>query len=150
RLPDRDATSVSAESSDIVIVGAGLAGFHLAGTLVAQGYAGKVALVGEEPWPPYDRPPLSKQYQRDGAEAALWLAPDLSPDVRQLRGRKAVAIDTAAGCVKLDDDSSLFWGQLVIATGARPRMLPHLQGSPRVHTLRTLADARAIRAALEA
>lgn len=137
------------QQHDVVIVGAGLAGFSVAGTLVQQGHTGGITLVGDEPWPPYDRPPLSKQYQLDGDEPAIWLAPELPPQVRQLRERKAVALDTAARRLHLDDGSALAWDQLVIATGARPRTLPHLQDSPRVRTLRTLDDARAIRASLK-
>jgi NADPH-dependent 2,4-dienoyl-CoA reductase/sulfur reductase-like enzyme len=45
----------------VVIVGAGLAGFNVASKLVQQAYAGSITLLGDEPWPPYDRPPLSKQ-----------------------------------------------------------------------------------------
>ncbi len=142
-------STVSTEQHNVVIVGAGLAGFNVASRLVQLGYAGAITLVGDEPWPPYDRPPLSKQYQADGDESALWLAPELPPQVKQVRGRQAVAIDPAARQLQLDGGSTLPWNRLVIATGARPRALPHLTGSPRVRTLRTLADARAIRAALQ-
>ena len=139
---------MSTEQQNVVIVGAGLAGFNVAGKLVQQGYAGGITLVGDEPWPPYDRPPLSKQYQVDGDEPAIWLAPELPAQVTLVRERKAVAIEAEARQLRLDDGSTLAWDKLVIATGARPRVLPHLPASPRVRTLRTLDDARAIRAAL--
>lgn len=139
---------MSTEQHDIVIVGAGLAGFHVASRLAQQGYAGSVTLVGEEPWQPYDRPPLSKQYQVDGDEQALWLAPELPPTVTQLRQRKAVAINTLQQELQLEDGSTLSWGRLVLATGSRPRQLAHLEHTANVRTLRTLDDARAIRNAL--
>ena len=139
---------MSTEQHAIVIVGAGLAGFHVASRLAQQGYAGSVTLVGEEPWQPYDRPPLSKQYQVDGDEAALWLAPELPPTVTQLLQRKAVAIDALRQELQLDDGSTIPWGRLVLATGSRPRQLAHLEHRSRVRTLRTLDDARAIRNAL--
>lgn len=139
---------MSTESQDVVIVGAGLAGFHVASELVRQGSGSRITLVGDEPWPPYDRPPLSKQYQVDGDEPALWLAPELPPQVRHLRESRALAIDPQARRLRLNDGSDLAWDKLVIATGARPRTLPHLAACSRVRTLRTLADARAIREAL--
>lgn len=139
----------AASQQSIVVVGAGLAGFHVASQLAQQGYAGPVTLVGDEPGPSYDRPPLSKQYQVDGDEPALWLAPELQPQVKQLRGRKAVALDPHGARVLLDDGTALAWDRLVLATGTRPRRLAHLETSPRVRTLRTLDDARAIRQALK-
>ncbi len=140
---------MSAEQHHVVIVGAGLAGFNVASQLVQQGYPGRVTLVGEEPWPPYDRPPLSKQFQLDGDEPELWLAPELPPEVVQLRKRKVLAIDTQRRQLSLDDGSTLAWDRVVLATGSRARRLAHLEGSPRVRVLRTLEDARAIRAALQ-
>lgn len=139
---------MSKNQPNVVIVGAGLAGFNLATTLLQLGYSGSITLVGDEPLPPYDRPPLSKEYQVSGDESAVWLAPELPPQVQQVQGRAAVAIDAAAHQLQLDDGSALPWDRLVIATGARPRTLAHLSGSPRVRSLRTLADARGIRAAL--
>lgn len=136
------------QQQNVVIVGAGLAGFNTAGKLVKHGYAGSVTLVSDEPELCYDRPPLSKQYLVDGDEPAIRLAPELPSQVTHVRERKVVAIDTAARRLRLDDESSIAWDKLVIATGARPRALPYLQASPRVRTLRTLADARAIRKAL--
>ena len=140
---------MSAEQHRLVIVGAGLAGFHVASQLAQQAYAGSITLVGEEVWPPYDRPPLSKQYQLDGDEAAVRLAPELPPAVTLRLERRAVAIDLRRRLLQLDDGSSLPWDRLVLATGSRPRQLPHLNGNPRARTLRTLDDARAIRAALK-
>ncbi|MCW5671129.1 MAG: FAD-dependent oxidoreductase [Hydrogenophaga sp.] len=142
-------TTVSAERHNVVIVGAGLAGFHLASALAKQGYPGDVTLVGEEPWQPYDRPPLSKQFQLDGDESHIWLAPELGPAVRLLRQCHAQAIDLARQELRLDNGSTLPWDRLVLATGSRARRLPQWGASPRVLTLRTLDDARRIRDALQ-
>ena len=120
----------------VVIIGAGLAGFHVASQLAQRGYAGHVTLIGEEPWPPYDRPPLSKQFQLDGDEPALWLSPQLPANLVQLRQRKAEVIDVGRREVVLDDGSRIVWDRLVLATGTRPRRLTHLADSSRVHYLR--------------
>ena len=140
---------MDAAQESVVIIGAGLAGFHAASQLAQQGYVGPVTLIGEEPWPPYDRPPLSKQYQVDGNESALWLSPELPSKLTQPQQHKAVAIDLGRQQVQLDNGSTLVWGRLVLATGTRPRRLTHLEGSSRVCTLRTLDDARKIRQALQ-
>ena len=92
---------------------------------------------------------MAQDHQVDGDEPALWLAPELPPQVKQLRGRKAVALDPHGAWVLLDDGTALAWDRLVLATGTRPRRLAHLETSPRVRTLRTLDDARAIRQALK-
>ena len=139
---------LSAERQSVVIVGAGLAGFNVASALVQRGYEGEVTLVGDEPWQPYDRPPLSKQFQLDGDESQIWLLPEFPPKVKQLRQRKAMAIDPQRKALRLDDGSTLPWDRLVLATGTRPLRLAQLDGLPRVLTLRTLGDARAIREAL--
>ena len=140
---------MDAAQESVVIIGAGLAGFHLASQLAQRGYAGHVTLIGEEPWPPYDRPPLSKQFQLDGDEPALWLSPQLPANLVQLRQRKAEVIDVGRREVVLDDGSRIVWDRLVLATGTRPRRLTHLADSSRVHYLRTLDDARTIRKALQ-
>lgn len=133
-----------------VIVGAGLAGFHVASGLARNGCLDEVTVLGEECCAPYDRPPLSKEFQLGGEESALWLSPELPPGVRYVPGRKAIALQTARRELHLDDGSVMHWDRLVLATGSRPRALPHLACSSRVHTLRTLEHARAIRTALAA
>jgi len=140
---------VSAEQQSVVIVGAGLAGFTLACALGQHRYSGAVTLVSEEPWPPYDRPPLSKQFQLDGDESQVWLKPELPSKVKLLRQRKALSIETRRQELRLDDGSTLPWDRLVLATGTRPRRLAQLDTFPHVLTLRTLEDARAIREALK-
>jgi 3-phenylpropionate/trans-cinnamate dioxygenase ferredoxin reductase subunit len=132
----------------VVIVGAGVAGYTLATQLAGLGYQGAVTLVGEEAHAPYDRPPLSKEYQLDGDEAAIALQPALGPGVRLVIGQQALAIHPEARELELAGGERLHWDRLVLATGTRPRLLPGVATGGRVLTLRTLDDARAIRAQL--
>ena len=131
-------------SSNVLIVGGGLAAQRAAETLRARGFDGPVRIVCGEPVAPYDRPPLSKELRaapfRDGA----WYA---AQDVSLVLGRRAVGLDLHDRRVLLDDGSSAGWDDLIIATGARPRRLP-VFGSD-VLELRTAADAHALRSVLQ-
>jgi 3-phenylpropionate/trans-cinnamate dioxygenase ferredoxin reductase component len=135
----------------ILVVGAGLAGSRCAETLRAEGYEGELVLVGEEPVPPYERPALSKQFlagTRTGDE--LWLRPSefwLEHAVELVLGRRVVSIDVGRRAATTDRGGELRWDALVLATGARPRRLP-FPAPAGVHVLRTLGDARALRAEL--
>ena len=132
----------------VVIVGAGLAGARAAETLRAEGFDGRVLLVGEEPVAPYERPALSKEYlagTRD--EESLLLRPPAFWDERSIElllGRRVVAADPGRCVVRTSRGDELPFDSLVLATGARPRHLP-LELPAGVHELRTLADARALR-----
>ena len=137
----------------ITVIGASLAGLRAVEALRSDGFDGRITLVGDEPHQPYDRPPLSKQvlagdWEPDRIHLA---APDRLADLQvDLRlGQRATGLDPEAHTVEVDGVTEKFDG-LLIATGARCRALPgtgHLAG---VHTLRTLDDCLAIRAALEA
>ncbi len=140
----------------IVIVGASLAGLNAAETLRAEGFDGRITLIGEEPqsrFEPYDRPPLSKQIltgEWDVERLPLRPAAEIDAlDVDFLGGRTAVGLDTTARVVRLDDGSSVEFDGLIIATGARALTLPFGQHHDGVRTLRTQADALRIRADLE-
>ncbi len=133
-----------------VVVGAGLAGAKAAETLREEGFDGPVVLVGAEPEPPYERPPLSKQYllgraDRDSAfvHDAGWYA---EHDVELRTGVRATRLDPAAHRLTLDTGEELGYARLLLATGASPRRLPvpgaDLDG---VRYLRTLADADRLR-----
>jgi 3-phenylpropionate/trans-cinnamate dioxygenase ferredoxin reductase component len=132
----------------VLIVGAGLAGARAAETLRAQGYDGRVVLIGEEPVPPYERPALSKEFllgERD--EGALLLRKDSYWDDRGIELRLATRIEKVhpeerVACT--DRGVDVPYDELVLATGARPRRLP-LNLPAGVHELRTLADARTLR-----
>ncbi|WP_430910989.1 NAD(P)/FAD-dependent oxidoreductase [Methylobacterium sp. sgz302541] len=139
--------------SGIVIAGAGQAGCHAAASLREAGYAGPVTLVGEEPYGPYQRPPLSKAYlagKTDAAGLALRADAFFSEHAIALRlGTRVSAIDRAGRAVVLGDGERLPYDHLVLALGARNRPLPvpgaELAG---IRQLRGLADADALKEAL--
>lgn len=138
----------------IVVVGASLAGLRAAEQLRHAGFDGTLTLVGDEPHLPYDRPPLSKQVLAgswDADQIALTVQGDDGLDglaVDWRLGVRATGLDLAGRTVGLDDGSTLPYDGLVIATGATPRTLP-TGGLDGIHTLRTLDDSLAVRAALD-
>jgi NADPH-dependent 2,4-dienoyl-CoA reductase/sulfur reductase-like enzyme len=138
----------SAAGEGVVIAGGGLAAQRCAETLRRLGYEGRVRMVCAEPHLPYDRPPLSKAALRDpaAADSVGFRSADWYQDkaIEALRGVAASGLDAAAHRVALSDGSTLHYEQLVIATGAKPRMLPAFAGYENVGTLRTLEDSRAI------
>ncbi len=137
-----------------VIAGASLAGAKAAETLRAEGFDGRVVLIGAEHERPYERPPLSKEYLRGEAgrekvyvhEESFYA--DHEIDLRL--GRSAEALDTAAAELVLDDGERLRYDRLLLATGSEPRRLAipgaELDG---VHYLRTVGDSDALRARLD-
>ncbi|HKS50912.1 MAG TPA: FAD-dependent oxidoreductase [Pseudonocardiaceae bacterium] len=130
----------------VVIVGAGLGGLRTVESLRAEGFSGRISLVGDEPHQPYDRPPLSKQLLAGTwSEQRTLLHPgDLADlDVSVHLGRSATSVDPVA--VHLDDGSRLPYHALVVATGVRPRRLPGQPDHPDLHVLRTLDDCRELR-----
>ena len=139
----------------IIIVGAGQAGLQVAESLRQEKHAGPILLLGAEPHPPYNRPPLSKKWlQEPGAFNALLIrGPEaIARKGIELRtGVTVVAIERAARRLRLADGSSLAYAGLALATGARLRTLPVLGGDlPNVLGLRTLEEAGAIAAGLDA
>jgi 3-phenylpropionate/trans-cinnamate dioxygenase ferredoxin reductase subunit len=136
----------------VVVVGGGVAGGQAVQTLRAEGFDGRVALVGEERDRPYERPPLSKELllgtsQRDW----LFLKPqDWYADnaVELSLGVRAARLDPA-GAVELDDGTDLRFDACILATGGRVRRLAVPGGDlDGVGYLRTLADSEALRATL--
>ena len=140
---------------NIVIIGAGQAAASLAARLRALGHRGAITLVGDEPAPPYQRPPLSKGYLLGtmGLDRLILRAPEWwAQNAITLRpGERAVAIERDARRV-LTDRGALDYDMLALTTGARPRRLdPEVGGAlTGVHVLRDLADADALRPALAA
>jgi phthalate 3,4-dioxygenase ferredoxin reductase component len=132
----------------VVIVGSSVGAVRAARALRAEGYQGRVTLVGEEPELPYDRPPLSKQVLTGAwsAERASLLTAQAAADAGiELRlGSPARALDPRARLVRLADGESLPYDDLVIATGASARPSPW-QPPSGVYQLRTLADCLALR-----
>ncbi|MER5768229.1 NAD(P)/FAD-dependent oxidoreductase [Streptomyces sp. NPDC001985] len=138
-----------------VIVGGGLAGAKAAETLRAEGFTGRVILVGDERDHPYERPPLSKGYLQGKEERESvfvhepgWYA---QADVELHLGQTVVAVDRAGKSVELGDGTVLHYDKLLLATGAEPRRLDipgtDLAG---VHHLRRLAHADRLRQVLAA
>jgi 3-phenylpropionate/trans-cinnamate dioxygenase ferredoxin reductase subunit len=139
-------------SERIVIIGAGQAGAQAVATLRAEGFTGPLALIGDEPFPPYQRPPLSKAYLAGTFERErLFLKPDAfyaEANCELILGIAATAIDRAARTVTLADGRVLGYGKLLIATGSRVRRIPvpgaSLEG---IFYLRGIADVDALRGA---
>jgi 3-phenylpropionate/trans-cinnamate dioxygenase ferredoxin reductase component len=140
---------------DVLVVGAGHGGAQAAIALRQRGFAGSIALLGDEIELPYERPPLSKDYL-SGEKAferilirprAFWT----DKGIDTLSARRVVAVDPAAHAVGLSDGSRLDYGTLIWATGGSPRRLTcpghDLAG---VHAVRTRADIDAMKAELGA
>ena len=135
----------------IVIAGAGQAAVQAVDTLRRRGFTGKLSMVGDEPWLPYQRPPLSKKYLAGALERErLMIRPAqffAEHQVDTQLGRRVSEILRREQRVRLDDNTLLAYDALLLATGSRPRSLAapgtELAG---VHVLRTLADADRIRA----
>jgi 3-phenylpropionate/trans-cinnamate dioxygenase ferredoxin reductase subunit len=138
----------------IAIAGASLAGLRAAEQLRRLGYDGALVLIGEEPHLPYDRPPLSKQILQgtwplysERLQLRRGAYEELALDLRL--GRRAIRLDPAARQLHLDDGSRVPYDALLVATGAAARALPDQPALEGIHLLRTLDDARALRAAFE-
>jgi NADPH-dependent 2,4-dienoyl-CoA reductase/sulfur reductase-like enzyme len=137
----------------IVIAGMSLAGLRAAETLRRGEYDGRIVAISAEHHLPYDRPPLSKGLlagTEEPAEIALRKdgCDELALDWRL--GARATALDVAARTVTLDTGDAVGFDGLVIATGSTPRRLPVDPNLANVFTLRTLDDALALRAQLDA
>jgi 3-phenylpropionate/trans-cinnamate dioxygenase ferredoxin reductase subunit len=129
----------------VVIVGAGQAGASAAAKLRALGHDGPITLLGDEPAPPYQRPPLSKAYLLgEMPRERLFLRPEsfwAEQRVEMVLGQPVQALDRAARTVRLAG-RDLPYDALILATGATPRRLPAAIGGDLagVHTVRSLAD----------
>ena len=133
------------EGYDVLIVGGGHGGAHAAMMLRQNGFAGTIAILGEEPELPYDRPPLSKDYLSGDKTferlvfrpAEAWAA----RGVTMLLGRRVTAVDPVAHQVTTADGATTGYGKLIWATGGHPRRLScggaDLAG---VHAVRNRAD----------
>ena len=137
-----------------VIVGASLAGAKAAETLRAEGFDGRVVLIGAESERPYERPPLSKDYLRGEVGREKVYVHDegfySDHDIELRLGRTAVSLDTAISEVALDDGERLRYDRLLLATGAEPRRLA-IPGATldNVLYLRTVEDSDRLRERLD-
>ncbi|MEC7489191.1 MAG: FAD-dependent oxidoreductase [Pseudomonadota bacterium] len=137
----------------VAVIGAGQAGGWTAKTLRDEGFKGQVILIGDEDYPPHERPPLSKEVLLGKAEKEacfLW-PPEILNDakINMRPGVTVTSINPTQHTLSIDGDEDVKWDKLMIATGGQARTLPvegkDLDG---VFTLRTIADAEAIRTRL--
>jgi 3-phenylpropionate/trans-cinnamate dioxygenase ferredoxin reductase subunit len=134
-----------------VIVGAGLAGGGAATTLREEGFDGRLVLIGAEPQPPYERPPLSKEYLRGELpfEQVLFQPLDFyaENDIETRFGVRVTRVDAAEKVVELDHGERVAYDALLVATGGQNRHIPipgiDLEG---IYGLRTVTDSDRIRA----
>jgi 3-phenylpropionate/trans-cinnamate dioxygenase ferredoxin reductase component len=138
----------------VIIVGAGHGGAQAAIALRQNGFAGPITMIGREPEPPYERPPLSKEYlAQEKPFERIYIRPPAfwaEKDVEMMLSSEVVAIDGTAQIVTLESGQTLPYDHLIWAAGGEPRRLScpgsDLAG---VHAVRTRADVDAIMAALD-
>ncbi|SHI89201.1 3-phenylpropionate/trans-cinnamate dioxygenase ferredoxin reductase subunit [Wenxinia saemankumensis] len=135
----------------VVVVGAGQAGASLVARLRSEGHEGEIVLIGDEPVPPYQRPPLSKAYLLgEMEEARLYLRPEswyAENGIELRRGARVNGIDRDGRTVHCAEAEPIRYDALALCTGSTPRTLPAAIGGDLtgVLTMRTLADADALR-----
>ncbi|GGE19525.1 pyridine nucleotide-disulfide oxidoreductase [Polymorphobacter glacialis] len=143
------------ERFDVVIVGAGHGGAQTAVQLRQLGYAGSIAIIGEEPELPYERPPLSKDFlSGDKAFERMLIRPEsfwVDRNVVMLTGRQVTRVDADGHVVFTDGGEHFGYGALVWATGGSPRRLSCLgHDLAGVHGIRTRADVEVLKTELGA
>jgi 3-phenylpropionate/trans-cinnamate dioxygenase ferredoxin reductase subunit len=135
----------------VVVIGGGQAGGEVAASLRLAGHRGAITIVSDEDSYPYTRPPLSKGYllgQTDRTELLLRDEQMYRTHAIEVRtGHRATSIDRRSRRVGLNDGTDLGYDALVLATGGRPRHLPHpeLEGTINLHYLRTIDDVDRLR-----
>src|SRR5690606_12996264 len=128
----------------VVIAGAGHAAGQAVATLRQKKWPGEIVLVGEEPWLPYQRPPLSKKFLAGELPAErLYVKPPAfyeDPSIALKLETRVNRVDCAARSLLLEDGDSLDYDVLILALGARARQLPPLPGSnlAGIHYLRNV------------
>jgi NADPH-dependent 2,4-dienoyl-CoA reductase/sulfur reductase-like enzyme len=150
-----DEVRAAALTAGVVVIGAGQAGGRAVEALRAQGFAGAITLIGDEPEYPYERPSLSKEMLHVAdQETIAWVQKPEFYVANQIDfrpGTRVVAINRGQRSVQLEGGDVINYGALIIATGARVRRL-ELPGASQQnsHYIRTLADSRALRERLVA
>jgi len=138
----------------VVIVGAGHGAGQVAFSLRQFGYDGAITLIGEESCAPYQRPPLSKAWLAGeaGLDDVLYKPEEFwaAHDITVITGHKVIHIDRASKTVRYDDDLTIPYAQLVLATGGHARRMDCVgEDLPGVHVLRTLDDAAGLNKAMQ-
>ncbi|WP_329410273.1 FAD-dependent oxidoreductase [Nocardia vinacea] len=138
----------------IVIVGSSVTGIRTAQALRRHGVETAITVLDEDPFPPYDKPPLSKGVLAaagDGEPVPLLTPGELAALDLDLRlGVRVIGLDPVRQTLRCDDGGETAYTRLVIATGVTPRTLPGADSLIGVHTLRRFTDASALRAQLPA
>lgn len=135
----------------VVIVGASMGGLRAAEALRRFGYLGPITAIGDEPYAPYNRPPLSKEVlaTQVSHEAVAFLQRTATQDVNWVLGTRIVAADLEHQTVTDANGEVYPYGVLIVATGLRPRRIEVANGMlAGRHAVRTLDDAIGLRAAL--
>jgi 3-phenylpropionate/trans-cinnamate dioxygenase ferredoxin reductase subunit len=140
----------TAAINNVTIVGAGQAGTQVAQSLRKRGFSGRIVMLGNEGYPPYQRPPLSKAFLKgEMDDARLLFRPEsfyAEKAIELEKDRPARGVDSVARTVTCEDGKVIAYDRLVLATGATPIPLPvpgaDLNG---VRSLRGLADSLSIR-----
>jgi 3-phenylpropionate/trans-cinnamate dioxygenase ferredoxin reductase subunit len=143
------------DQADVVIVGAGHGGAQAAIALRQNGFEGTILMIGREPEPPYERPPLSKEYlAREKTFERLYIRPAQFWDdkaVTLMLGHEVTVVDPAAKVLKLASGDAVGYGTLIWAAGGDPRRLScsgaDLAG---VHAVRTREDVDRLMGELDA
>jgi NADPH-dependent 2,4-dienoyl-CoA reductase/sulfur reductase-like enzyme/ferredoxin len=148
--PLRSGAAARAGRRRIAVAGGGLAGLSAATRLRERGFDGELVIVGEEPYLPYSRPPLSKQYLAgELAEEQLLFRADEGLDAHWLLDTRVTGLDVHGSALELRGGERLPFDGLVIATGVDAKRLPEAPlFSDRVRTIRTLRDAAAVQRAM--
>jgi 3-phenylpropionate/trans-cinnamate dioxygenase ferredoxin reductase component len=142
------------DSKDVIIVGAGHGGAQAAVVLRQQGFECSIAIIGRENEPPYERPPLSKEYlARDKPFERLYIRPPhfwAEKGIEMILNTEVIGVDPHAQCVALSDGRDIHYGNMIWATGGDPRRLD-CPGSTLagIHYVRTRSDVDAIMAELD-
>ncbi|HST68815.1 MAG TPA: FAD-dependent oxidoreductase [Solirubrobacterales bacterium] len=146
-MPDREV--------DFLLVGGGMASAHCAAELRRRGAEGSILLIGREPEPPYERPPISKEYlrgdaRREGAHVnpVTWYEEN---GVELLTARNVISLDAEARTAKIQGGEEVSFGKALFGTGAMVNIL-RVEGAENegIHYLRAFGNADAIRADAEA
>src|SRR3989442_297074 len=137
-----------------VIVGGGQAGFYASTAIRRRNASARIVLICDEAHLPYDRVPLSKDYLVDKRpREKLFFRPKEfyeNQKIEVISGKRATKLDKSGRVVRLEDDTEIAFGRLLLATGGRPRILP-LPGSDLggIHYLRTIDDCERIKEGMQ-
>ena len=145
--------AATTETTDVLLVGGGVASVRCARSLRREGFDGRILLVADETSAPYNRPPLSKEFLRADLPDDLVLAEPQRwyerRGVELIIGRRVVGLDVGATEATLDDGTRIGFDRCLLATGAEPRPVP-VPGGDGAILLRTLEDAHRLRATVAA